>query len=76
LPADEAFGVQPNAGLVEKTNKGAREMESYKEIATDWELWCERVDPNGTMTRDEFDVISIDERIQIIVDCFGKERTE
>ena len=49
------------------------EQPSNKEIATDYELWCEYVDPNNEMEEDEFNLLSIYEKLEIIEDCFGKD---
>ena len=46
------------------------------EIATNWTLWQEYVDPSATMTHEEFDAMSVEQKIQIQVDCFGPEDTE
>lgn len=45
----------------------------YKVIAKNWHLWIEAVDPDATMTKEEFDSLSIKEKIQIQIDCFGEE---
>ena len=44
---------------------------SNAEIATSWELWCEYVDPAATMTRAEWDAMSVAERLRLMVECFG-----
>jgi len=46
---------------------------TYEQTAEDYELWCEYVDPEGTMTEAEFDELSTEEKIQIQIKCFGKE---
>jgi len=48
-------------------------MKTYAEIANNWQLWMDHVDPSATMSRDEFDALSINERIAMIVACFGEE---
>jgi hypothetical protein len=48
-------------------------MTTYQECAENWKLWAEYVDPMGTMTQTEFDEKSIEEKIQICIDCFGPE---
>ena len=46
------------------------------EIANNWTLWQEYVDPSATMTREEFDAMPLAEKLQIQADCFGPEDTE
>ena len=46
---------------------------TYHEIATDYALWGEYHDPDNTMTREEFDAMTIDQRIASIVACNGPE---
>ena len=43
------------------------------EIASNWTLWQEMVDPMGTMTRECFDAMPIPEKIRIQDECFGSE---
>jgi len=47
---------------------------TYQECAENFEIWAEYVDPDGTMTREEFDEMTTENKIQICVDCFGKEK--
>ena len=49
---------------------------TYEQIARDWNLWCEAVNPSGAMTREEFDAMTIPERVAFIVGCFGEQQTE
>lgn len=46
---------------------------TYAEIAADWDLWCEFVDPDATMTREEFNALSADKKIALQVEAFGPE---
>ena len=48
---------------------------SYEEIAKDYELWGEYVDPQATMTESEFDEMPDDEKVKMQEDMFGKEET-
>ena len=48
---------------------------THKELATDWDLWSDYVDPNATMTIDEFRAMTIDERIALIEETFGPDKT-
>jgi len=49
---------------------------TYEQVAKKLELWQEYVDPEATMTDDEFEQLTTEEKIQIQVDCFGKEESE
>jgi hypothetical protein len=51
------------------------QKKTNREIAKSWDLWQEYINPDGTMTRDEFDAMSVDERVDFIVDCFGEDET-
>lgn len=44
---------------------------THQELATDWNLWCEYVDPNAAMTINEFRAMTIEERIALISETFG-----
>ena len=46
---------------------------TYADIASDWNLWAEYVDPSATMTEAEFDALPIEEKIAIQTECFGEE---
>ena len=46
---------------------------THIQMATDYELWVEYVDPAGVVTENEFDAMSVAERIAIIEEVFGKE---
>jgi hypothetical protein len=46
---------------------------TYKQIADDWTLWCDYADPDASMTRAEFDALNTQERINILIEAFGKE---
>lgn len=48
---------------------------TYEEIAKNWSLWIEYVDPNGEMTKEEFDALSVEEKIEIQVAAFGPEKS-
>lgn len=47
---------------------------TYAEIASDWSLWVQYVDPDATMTREEFDSMPMERRIALQVDAFGPEQ--
>jgi hypothetical protein len=43
------------------------------QIADDWNLWREYIDPSATMTEAEFNALSIGQREAILNDCFPGE---
>ena len=47
----------------------------YYESAKSWDAWREYVDPGNTMDLEEFEELTIDERIQIMVSIWGAEAT-
>lgn len=49
---------------------------TYSEIASNWELWQEYVDPGAEGTEAEFDAMTSDERRALIVACFGEEQDD
>jgi hypothetical protein len=49
---------------------------TYEQIARNYQLWGEYVDPMATMTEEEFDALEIEDRLKIMVDCFGPEEDE
>lgn len=46
------------------------------EIAEDYELWGEFVDPQSTMTEEEFDALSIEEKVAMQREMFPYEAAE
>jgi hypothetical protein len=46
---------------------------SYNEIAQDFTLWQEYVDTDGVTSKDEFDAMTIVQKVQIQIDTFGPE---
>lgn len=46
---------------------------TYQQIATDWTLWTEQMDTGAEMTREEFDAMTTDEKVALLVDAFGAE---
>lgn len=46
---------------------------TYEQIANDFALWMEYVDPNATMTEEEFEAMSVEQKIALQVECFGPE---
>jgi len=51
-------------------------IRSYAEIAEDFALWQERIDPLCTVSREQWDALSASERIALIVETFGPEPTD
>lgn len=49
---------------------------SYEEIARDYGLWCTYVDPFSVMTEDEFNRMTLDEKIELQKRLFGDEQAE
>lgn len=43
------------------------------EMASDYELWVEYVDPAGIVSEKQFNAMSVAERIAMIEEVFGKE---
>lgn len=46
---------------------------TYEQIASDYELWCEYVDTHATMTEEEFNNLSEEEKVAMQEDMFGLE---
>lgn len=46
---------------------------TYAEIASDYNLWREYVDPDGELSEAEFDALSLAETLKIMEECFGPE---
>lgn len=49
----------------------AGQTPTYAEIAADYRLWEEYVDPSALQTEEDFDAMTIEERIKFMVECFG-----
>lgn len=49
---------------------------TYEQIAEDFDLWGEYVDPNATMSEKEFDEMTTEDKVQMQVDMFGPEDSE
>lgn len=50
-----------------------RKKKTYAEIAASYESWCERADPEGTMTEADYEAMTSTERIAFLVEAFGPE---
>jgi len=46
---------------------------SYRELATNFDLWCKFVFFEEKVSEREFDEMSIDEKLDILLGCFGSE---
>lgn len=46
---------------------------TYKQVAESFSLWGEYVDPAATMTEEEFDAMTTEEKVQIQVEIWGEE---
>jgi hypothetical protein len=44
-----------------------------REIASDFKLWQEYVDPSGHFSEEDFEEMPMDERIEFIEKCFRSE---
>ena len=46
---------------------------TYAQIAADFRLWAEYADPHATMSQEEFDALSCEEKVALQVEAFGPE---
>jgi hypothetical protein len=46
---------------------------TYKQIAENFALWREYVDPSGLHTQEDFDSMTLQEKIDFQINCFGPE---
>jgi hypothetical protein len=47
------------------------------QIAGNWDLWTQYVNASGAQSREQWDALTIDERLAIISECgFGDEEAE
>ena len=49
---------------------------TYADIAASFGLWGEYVDPDMTFSEEEFEAMSSEQRIALMVECFGPEPTD
>lgn len=49
---------------------------TYAQVASDYNLWGQYVDPQNTMTEEEFDNMSFEELLQMEIEIFGPEPEE
>ena len=69
--AEEVMG-RPSQ-LVAYEVDGEQTMPTRSEIASDWALWQQYVDPYGTMDRAEFDALTDEQKVTLQADAFGPE---
>ena len=48
-------------------------MATYEDIAMDYRLWATYVDPYGLMTEEDFDSMTLDEKVELQKRLFGPE---
>lgn len=46
---------------------------TYQEIATSYSLWKEYADPEGRDSKEWFEFKSVEQKVKILVECFGEE---
>jgi hypothetical protein len=51
-------------------------VRSYAEIAASLDLWRDRMDTDLALSDEEFQAMSIDERVALMVEVFGPEPTD
>jgi hypothetical protein len=56
---------------IEAENKEFGHVASKTEIANDFRLWAEYVDPDDTMTEEDFDNMSIEEKVKLQEEIYG-----
>ena len=49
---------------------------SYEEVARDFNLWGTYADPHGVLTEEDFDSMTVEEKIELLKNLFGNEEVE
>ena len=49
------------------------QQHTYAEIAADWALWNEFVNTDAAMSREEFDAMTVEQKVALQVEAFGSE---
>ena len=49
---------------------------TYENVARSFKLWEEFTNPYSTMTEDEFNALTVEQRIRILTDIFGEEEED
>src|SRR5260370_39586655 len=63
--------------MAERAVRGNRPLEmskpTYRELATNFDLWCKTVLLEEQVSEREFNEMSVDEKLDILQGCFGQE---
>jgi hypothetical protein len=49
---------------------------TYQQIAENFSLWSEYVDPSGLHSQEDFDAMTLEEKIDFQVKCFGAQEAK
>ena len=49
---------------------------SYFQITMDYDVWCEFLDPSARVTKEDFNLMTLVERMAYISGCYGDERVD
>jgi hypothetical protein len=49
---------------------------TYEQIAESFTLWADYVDPNATMTEEQFNQMTTEEKVEMQVEIFGEEDSD
>ena len=49
---------------------------TYEQIAKSYDLWGDYVDPHATMSKETFDALSTEVKVQMQIDMFGPEEED
>lgn len=60
--------------LFSKREIAMSNQHTYAEIAADWALWNEFVNVDAAMSREEFDSLTIEQKVSMQVEMFGAEQ--
>lgn len=66
--SDMGSAVRPS-----KPERTMSQQHTYAEIAADFALWNEFVNTDGAMTEDEFNAMTIEQKVALQVEAFGAE---
>ena len=72
IEKDSSTAVGP---IINSSTKRSLSMThpTYTQIANNWTLWREYVDTNAVMTVEEFEVMSLADRLALHTETFGPE---
>ena len=74
LDEDEGKNDRAIARATVVDNRDDVSPDNYSACAKSWALWNEFVNVDATMTREEFDSLTVDQKIALQVEAFGKEK--